>query len=421
MVLVAVRNDEKFGPFSSRNYRLYYGGQAVSLIGTWMMQVAQAWLVLTVSGSGTMLGLAVAAQMLPILIFGAYGGLIADRVNKRRLILISQILLGLISLTTGILSATGAIQLWMIFVLSALIGFVSAVANPARQSFVSELVDRRFLRQAVSLNSVLINIAHAIGPAIAGVLIATVGIQLCFFIDAASYLVVIAALLLMDTDALTTPEPTRRGKGQIREGFRYVRSEPRIYTPLLMMVIVGTFAYEFQVLLPLVATHTFSGGAGALGALSSAQAVGAICGGLYVARRGTIGVIAVTRGVAMFGGAMVLAALAPTFEVELAALFVVGFASVQFLSVGNSTIQLTAEPAYRGRVLSLWTTGFLGTTPIGGPIIGFIGEHLSPRVSLGVGALSCFVAATLGLVVIRHHRRPERSATIVPTVEPVPA
>lgn len=239
------------GPFTFKNYRLYFAGQAVSLIGTWMQQVAQAWLVYTISHSGTVLGFAVAAQMLPVLLLGPWGGLLADRVDKRRLLLITQGLLGLVSLTTGTLIALGEMQLWMIFVLATFIGIINAAANPARQSFVSELVDRENLRTAVSLNSVLINTARAVGPAIAGVLIAKVSMQACFFIDAASYLFVMLALWLMDAKTLATPDQTPKGKGQIREGLRYVWATPRLRVPLLMMILIGTFAYEFQVLLPL--------------------------------------------------------------------------------------------------------------------------------------------------------------------------
>jgi MFS family permease len=398
-------NDEKFGPFSSHNYRLNYAGQAVSLIGTWMQQVAQAWLVLTLSHSGTVLGLVVAAQMLPVLLFGAYGGLIADRFDKRRLLLVTQTLLGLISLTTGLITAFHVAHLWMIVVLATAIGIVNSTANPARQSFVSELVDRKYLRSAVSLNSVLVNTARAIGPAVAGILIAGVGIQLCFFCDAASYLFVLLALLLMRVSTLNTPVPASKGKGQIREGLRYVRHASSIFTPLLMMAVVGTFAYEFQVLLPLVATHTFHGGAGSLGALTSAQGIGAIGGALYVARRGRTGVGAVTRGTMMFGVAMLLATFAPTFPIELVALFLVGASSVQFLSIGNSTIQLAADPNYRGRVMALWSMAFLGSTPIGGPIIGWVSQHLSPRVGMGIGAASCLLAGAFGMLVLQRSRR----------------
>lgn len=386
----------RLGPFSSSNYRLYFGGQCISLVGTWMQQVALAWLVFTLSRSGTVLGFAIAAQTLPILLLGPYGGLLADRFDKRRLLLITQVILGLVSLVNGLLVASGAVEVWMLFVSSLAIGMVNACANPARQSFISELVPPENLRSAVSLGSVMVNTARAVGPAIAGFLIANVSLEMCFFLDAVSYTGVIIGLVLMNRRTLRTPAPAAPGKGQIRDGLRYVRNAPSLLVPLLMMTLIGTFAYEFQVLLPLVAAHTFAGNAGTLGALLSAQGLGAITGGIYVARHGKTGIKPVTRGAALFGTAMFLASVAPTFHIEIALLFLTGFCSVQFLSVGNSTLQLTAEPRYRGRVMALWSMAFLGSTPIGGPIIGWIGQHASPRLGLGVGALSCLVATLIG-------------------------
>jgi MFS family permease len=401
----------RFGPFGSRNYRLYFGGQALSLIGTWMQQVAQAWLVLTISHSGTILGLVVAAQTLPVLLLGAYGGLIADRVNKRKLMIATQVIMGTVSLTNGLLVATHNVHLAIVVCLALVMGLTNSVANPARQSFVSELVDRKNLRAAVSLNSVMVNTARAIGPAIAGVFIATIGVQLCFFCDAVSYLFVIAALLLMNTSLLNTPVPTVRAKGQIRQGLTYVRSVPTLFIPLVMMVVIGTFAYEFQVLLPLVATREFHGDASSLGILTSAQGIGAIAGGLYIARRGKTGIAAITRGALLFGLALILATLAPVFWLEVAALFIVGASSIQFLSVGNSTIQLAADPQYRGRVLALWSMAFLGTTPIGGPIVGWVSQHFSPRYAMGLGAVACLVSAAIGFAVLNRTKAPTEKET----------
>jgi MFS family permease len=389
------------GPFSSRNYRLYFAGQCVSLIGTWAQNVALAWLIYSLSGSGTILGFAIAAQTLPILLLGPYGGLLADRFDKRRLLMICQSLLGCISLMVGVLVVAEKAEIWALFVLSLGIGIVNSVANPARQSFISELVPTEHLRTAVSLGSVLVNTARAVGPAVAGLLIATVGIEICFFLDAASYVFVVVALILLRRDELRTPEPASRAKGQIREGLDYVRATPPLLVPLMMMVLIGTFAYEFQVLLPLVAADVFDGDASTVSALLSAQGAGAILGGLYVARRGSTGIAAVTRGSALFASAMALAAIAPTFHVELMLLFLVGASSVQFLSVGNSTLQLNAEPRYRGRVMALWSMAFLGTTPIGGPIVGWIAESSSPRVGLAVGAVSCVLATFIGLAALK--------------------
>jgi MFS family permease len=380
---------------------LFFAGQCVSLIGTWSQNVALAWLVYSLSNSGTILGFAIAAQTLPILLLGPIGGLLADRFDKRRLLAASQVALGVTSLAIGLLVITKNAEIWALFALSLVIGIANSVANPTRQSFISELVPAEHLRAAVSIGSVLVNAARAIGPAIAGVLISTVGIEVCFFVDAVSYLFVVAALGAMRSGELRSPLRTIRGKGQIRDGFQYVRNAPPLLTPLLMMVLIGTFAYEFQVLLPLVAANVFDGDASTLSALLAAQGAGAIIGGLYVARRGSTGIAAVTRGSALFGAAMALAALAPTFHTEVALLFVVGACSVQFLSVGNSTLQLNADPRYRGRVMALWSMAFLGSTPIGGPIIGWIAETSSPRIGLGIGAFSCLLATLIGLAAIK--------------------
>lgn len=409
------------GPFKFRNYRLYFSGQAISHIGTWIQHVAQAWLVYTLSDSGTILGLAVAAQTLPVLLLGPWGGLLADRMNKRRLLIMTQSCLAVVAATTALLITLDLIQLWMVFVAALITGVVSATANPARQSFLSEMVDRESLRSAVSLNSIIVNSARAIGPAVAGLLIATLGLDICFYIDAFTYVFVIAALALMNTNELTTPLPAQRARGQIREGLRYVRNTPEILVPLLMMALIGIFAYEFQVLLPLVAAQTFNGQSDELGVLMSAQGAGSIVGGFYVARHGRTGIAATTKGAAMFGIAMALAAIAPTFAIAVALLFIVGVASVQFLSVGNTTMQLAAAPAFRGRVMALWTMAFLGSTPIGGPIVGWISEQLSPRLGLGIGALACGAAVLIGLWALRESTNSEHRASNTYTVEAVRA
>lgn len=386
-----------FRSLANRNYRLFIVGQVISLSGTWMQSVAQAWLVLRLTGSGTALGLVIALQFLPVLLFGPFGGVIADRFPKRRLLLATQTVAMTQALVLGTLVITGAIELWMVFAMAAVFGLVTAIDNPARQTFVLEMVGPANLTNAITLNSVVINAARVVGPALAGVLIAVVGIGICFVLNAASYVAVLAALLLMRTGDLN-PAPTQeRAKGQLRAGFAYVRSTPELLIPLLMMAIIGTLSYEFQVILPLVAERTFDGGAGTYGTLTSAMGVGAVVGGLATAgRSGTPSSTALVRAAALFGFVILLAALAPSLWLEVVVLVFVGAASINVLATGNTTLQLRSAPELRGRVMALWAVAFLGTTPIGGPIIGYIGEHAGPRIGLAVGGSAALVASFVG-------------------------
>ncbi|MGD9572012.1 MAG: MFS transporter [Thermoleophilia bacterium] len=389
---------DTFAALATPNYRRWFVGQSVSLIGTWMQKVAQAWLVLQLTGSGTALGMVAAAQFLPILLLGPYGGLLADRMDKRRLLVGTQVVLGGTALALGVLTVTGLVELWMVIALALVVGLVTACDNPARQSFVQEMVGDERLRNAVSLNSVLMNAARAVGPAVAGVLIATVGLGLCFLINAVSFVAVIAALMAMDIDELRPSPRAGREPGQVRQGLSYVGHTPGLLVPLMMLAVVGTLAYEFQVVLPLLAEGTFGGGAGTYGLLTSAMGLGAIAGGLIVARRGRTGLRAMTVASAAFGAAILLAAAAPTLGLVLVALTVVGAASVTFLATGNTTLQLTADPRYRGRVMALWSMAFLGTTPVGAPVIGWVAETVGARGGLVVGGLACLAAAAVGAV-----------------------
>jgi MFS family permease len=256
------------------------------------------------------------------------------------------------------------------------------------------------VRNAVSLNSTMVNAARAVGPAVAGVLIATVGVGVCFLLNAASFIAVVFSLSTMDLAMLQPSPPAGRSKGQVREGFRYVARTPRLLIPLVMMGIVGTLAYEFQVVLPVVAKGTFHGGAEAYGLLTAAMGVGAVVGGLMVAARGKTGLRPFTIAVVGLGLAMAFAAFSPVLAVELVALALVGYASVSFLATGNTTLQLESEPSMRGRVMSLWAVAFMGTTPIGGPLLGWIIATTNGRVGLGVGAAACLLAASIGVTAV---------------------
>ncbi len=409
---------DTFAALANRNYRRYLSGQAVSLIGTWMQTVAQSWLVLTMTNSATTVGLLIAVQTLPVLLLGPYGGVVADRVDKRKLMICLQSMMGVLALVLGLLTVTHVVQVWEVFVLAALLGLNNTFENPARQTFVLEMVGPKNLRNAVSLNSVLVNAARAIGPGVAGIIIAAGGIGICFLINAASFVAVVYSLWRLDTSALNPSPPAAREKGQMREGFRYVRASPSLGVPLLMMALVGCLAYEFQVTLPVVARSTFHGGADAAGFLTSAMGIGAVFGGLYVAARGKTGVRAMVNSAAMFAVVLFLATIAPTLWLEMIAMALVGGVSVGFLSKGNSTLQLAADPSMRGRVMALWAVAFLGSTPIGGPIAGWVSQEFGGRAGLALGAVACLAAAAGGGLVLR--RTNAATARTEPTVtEPV--
>jgi len=410
---------ETFASLANPNYRLYFGGQAISLVGTWMQTIAQSFLVLHITHSGFDVGLVVALQTLPVLLLGPYGGVVADRVDKRRLMIVLQSLMGVQALVFGILTLTHVITLWQIGVLAVILGLNNTFENPARQSFVLEMVGSKHLRNAVSLNSVLVNVARAVGPAVAGIIIAAGGYGVCFLVNAASFVAVVTSLVRMNTATLTPTKPAERSPGQLREGLRYVRGEVSLLVPLLMMAVVGCLAYEFQVTLPVMATRAFHGGSRAYGFMTAAMGVGAIIGGLYAANRGKTGLRSLTRSCAVFTVVMTIAALAPNLAIELVALAAVGAASVTFLSKGNSTLQLTAAPQMRGRVIALWAVAFLGSTPIGGPVAGAVSQYVGPRWGVGLGALACGVAAIMGWLVLRRLRRAEQARlAALPMTEP---
>jgi MFS family permease len=397
---------DTFASLSNLNYRKYFFGQSISLIGTWMQTVAQSWLVLQLTDSGTALGLVVALQTLPVLILGPYGGVVADRMDKRKLMMSLQAMMGVLALVLGLLTITHEVTLWQVYVLAFLLGLNNCFENPARQSFVLELVGAKDLRNAVSLNSVLVNVARAVGPAIAGVIIASGGLGICFVLNAVSFGAVVFSLATLDVTKLQPSPPTSRAKGQLREGLAYVKRTPEIGIPLLMMALVGCLAYEFQVVLPIVAKQTFHGNATTYGFMTASMGFGAIVGGLYIAARGRTGIRAMVNSSAAFGVVIAAAALAPNFWTELIALALVGAGSVGFLSKGNSTLQLQAAPAMRGRVMALWAVAFMGSTPIGGPIAGAISEQFGGRAGLVLGAAACVVAAALGGLILRRSETP---------------
>lgn len=382
-----------FAAFAIHNFRLYFGGQVVSVSGAWMQRVAQAWLVLEITGSGAAVGAITAVQFLPILILATRGGLVADRMDKRRLLYLTQSLAATIALTLGVLVLTDIVELWMVFALALALGLVGSVDNPTRHSFVMEMVGRSRLANAVALNSVLVNSARVVGPAIGGLLIVTVGIGWCFVINAVTYLVFITAISFMRDDDIERPDPERKQRGQLRDALRYVGQNPVLRATLVMSAVIGIFSYEFEVVLPLLARFTFGGDADTFGSMFAAMGIGAVFGGLYVATRGRTSPRAILAAASAMAISIGATAVAPNVWVAHITLVVVGLSASAFLTLSNSVLQLESEPRMRGRVVGMRATAVLGARPIGAPIVGWIGEYLGPRYALGVGAVAALVVA----------------------------
>jgi MFS family permease len=391
-----------------RNYRLYFFGQLVSVIGTWMQTIAQSFLVLELTHSGTELGLTTAVRFLPMLLFGPAGGLYADRHDKRRILYLTQTLSGLLAGVFAICLVTGSMHLWVIYLLAAALGFVNVFDNPARQSFISEMVPPADMPNAVLLNSISMNMARVFGAAVGGTVAAVLGLTLCFTLNAVSYIAVLVSLAAMSAAALYPARKIAKEKGQVRAGLRYVWSKPEILIPMVMIAVVGTLAWEFQVSLPLMASSVFHGwifhnSAAAYGTMASVMGAGAVVGGFVSAGRVQPGPRALCLASIGWGIAILAAALAPNMPVELAAMLFVGYGSITFNSLAKTTLQLAAKPEMRGRVMALWALAWLGSTPIGGPIVGWVGENAGPRWGLiigGVATLACGILA-LGWAVRR--------------------
>jgi len=373
------------------NYRRFFAGQAVSVSGNWMQNVAAMWLVLHLTGSGTAVGLTAAAQFLPLLLVGAWGGLLADRIPKRRLLSVTQVLLALPPLALFALVATGAIEAWMVITLVFLGGVVTALDNPARQSFVAEIVGPDRVVNAVALNSVLVHGSRIAGPGLAAAIIAVGGVGPCFALNALSYAAMLVALRRMDPRALQPAPPARRESGQLREALRYVAATPGLRLPLAMMAVIGTLSFNFPTVLPLLARYTFDGTASAYAALTSALAAGSIIGALAMGSRGRVDPRFLVGAALAFGALTLAAAATPTFALMLVALVATGIASVSFSAGTNSAVQLTAEPEMRGRVMALYSIVFIGSTPIGAPIVGWLAETLDPRAGLALGGLAALL------------------------------
>ena len=392
---------DTFRSLRVRNYRLYFFGQIVSTTGTWMQSVAQVWLVLRLTHSGLALGITTGLQFLPILFLGPLGGLVADRFDKRKVLILTQAADAMLALTIGVLTLTGVIELWMVYALALGLGLVTVVDNPTRQSFVAEMVGPGDLQNGISLNSAVFTFTRILGPAIAGALILTVGLAACFLLNALSFLAVIAGLVAMRPSELHRGEPTPRMRGQIREGLRYVWTTPRLRWPLVLMAIVYTLSFNFSVLLPLLARFSFDGGAALYAQFLSAMGAGSLFGALVMATRRRPSPQGLAWAAAAMGAAMVAAGVAPTVGVAFFVLAVIGFASMVFMATGNSMMQVGSAPSMRGRVMSIYAMVFLGSTPIGGPLMGWLSEWAGPRIAFAVAGVVAVSSALAALWVLR--------------------
>ena len=393
---LALAARDTFRSLHVRNFRLFFFGQLVSRTGTWLTMVAQILLVLEMTDSGVALGLLTAFQFGPVLVLGAWGGAVADRADKLRLLLWLQAVAMLKALTLGIVVLAGAETLGLIYALALVHGVVTALDSPARRSFVVEMVPADDVPNAVSLNSAVMTGSRVLGPAAAGALVVTVGYGWTFIIDALSYLAVIAAFWLMRTDELYSGPPAARAAGQVRAGLRYIRSDPRLFVPLVMTAIIGTVAFNFQVTVPLLVTGPLGGDEGTFTLLYSVLSLGALSGALWTARRREVTPRQLVNASIAFGITMLALAAAPNLLSGFTAGLALGFASMIFMTSATAIVQVLAAAEFRGRVLAIQSMVFLGSTPIGGPIVGLISDAWGSRAGIAAGGLSCLIAAAYG-------------------------
>ncbi len=403
----------------SRSFRLFFFGQLVSVTGTWFTATATSVLVLRLSDSGVALGLNTGLLFLPVLLFGAFGGVLADRHDRRRILTITQALFMVLALVLWWLVRTGSIQLGMVFALSLVNGLVTAADHPTRQSFFMEMVGKEHLTNAVSLNSAVFTGTRILGAALAGELIHRFGLSSAFLIDGVSYLAVIGSLLAMRPADLDRREPSPREPGQLRDGLHYVWTEPSLRRPLLVMAVVFTFSFNFMILLPLAAYRTFHGDARTLGLLSAFAGVGMLTAALIMANRAPQPTWRrLTVFATVFGALMVLEGSMPTLALGYAAMVPLGFAGMSFAITANATMQLGARPDMRGRVMALYGVIFLGSTPVGAPIVGWAGQQFGPKAGFALGGIAAMAAGITGLWLARTARL-GAGAAYAPSVEPV--
>jgi len=415
---VRLAGQRTFHSLRVRNYRLFFFSQLISLSGTWMQTTAQSWLVLELTGKGSAgfaLGLMMALQFLPLLLFGVWGGVVADRLDKRRTLIWTQSSAAVLAVALWLIVLTGATQLWMIYVLAFLLGVVTVFDNPARQAFVIEMVGSDDVANAVGLNSAVFNGARLIGPAIAGISIHAIGISPSFLLNAISFIPVVAALGAMRTRELVRHEPLPRSKGQVREGLRYVWHEPVLRSTLLLVTVVATFGFNFIIVLPLMARYEFGGDAGLYGLLFAVLAGGSLVGALVAAGRARPSRPLLVGSAAAFSVFAMLVALAPNALWAGIGLVPMGAFSMVFIATANSALQLTSRHEMRGRVMALYALVFLGSTPIGGPLIGWISQEWGARAGLFLGgALSLLAAGAAAWGLRRERLRTGAAHQVVP-------
>ncbi len=411
-----------FAALKVRNYRLYATGSLISNVGTWMQRVAQDWLVLALTGSAGALGLTTGLQFLPILLFSPIAGVFADRFAKRHVLMVTQVVMATMAAILGILAVTGAVEAWHVYVIAFLFGTGAAFDTPARQAFVNEMIGKQLLTNAVALNSATFHLARMVGPAIAGVIIALLGSGVratgwVILVNALSYSAVLVSLKLMRTEELRPAPRVPRAKGQLRAGIAYVRSRADIVLVMGVVFSAGTFGLNFQMTTALMATEVYDKGAGEYGMLGSIVAVGSLAGALLAARRTTSRQRLVVGSGIAFGAVTMVAGLMPSYLTFALILPLCGFTALTLITAANAFVQMAVDSSMRGRVMALYMAVFLGGTPFGAPLLGWIADHWGARWTLiGGGALTAIgtVVAVLvssrrqGFVITRYFRSPAR-------------
>jgi MFS family permease len=392
---------ETFVSMHVRNFRLFFTGQIISQVGNWLTLITQTLLVYKLTGSGVALGFLAASQFGPVLIIGPWAGLVADRSDKRKLIFIVQCIAMAQSFVLAILAFTGNPPVGAIYAVALIGGVTIAFDNPARRAFVTEMVPEKDITNAVSLNSALMTCARVVGPALAGILVVTAGYGWCFLADGFTYIAVLVTLAMMRKSELRPSPVTVRAKGQVREGFRYARSVPELWVPLVMMAVIGTLSYNFPVVFPLFAHVSLGGSTSTFTLLYSVVAFGSLIGALAAARRTTITVRVVSLAAIAFGSMMAVLTFVPNLALAFPICLLVGIGSMTFMTASTAIVQLRSDPEMRGRVLALQAMVFLGSTPIGGPIVGWICQQYGPRYGVAVGAIAALGAGAWGMTTVR--------------------
>jgi MFS family permease len=398
--------DGTFRSLRTRNYRLWAAGAIISNVGTWMQRTAQDWIVLAelTPQNATAVGIVMALQFGPSLVLLPFTGFAADHFDRRKLLFVTQAAQGILALGLGLLTITGAVQLWHVYAFALLLGCVTAFDAPVRQTFVAELVSDAQLSNAVALNSTSFNIARMIGPALAGLLITGVGSGTVFLINAATFLAVLAALAFMREAELHRQERAARKPGSLAAGFRYIKGRPDLLTVLAMLFVVATFGINFPVFVSAMAVKAFGVGSGAFGLLTSMLAIGSVAGALFAARRARPRATLLLAGSATLGLALAIAAAMPNQLLFGVALILVGWSAQTFNTTANSITQLWTEPSMRGRVMAIYMAILMGCTPLGAPLVGWVADHVGPRSSLLIGAASGWVAALIGVGYLWRYR-----------------